>query len=257
MKHLSERLAVGAIFTVAVVAAFVCALGFEIYTATHAKAEGKSQWTGCYVGAGGGYSIFDSKTSVGAAGFGDFATVDGLAAEGVGLYAKTGCDVELVPKWVVGAFGDYDWQHNTDFSVNVLGAPGDIVKASLDSSWTVGGRAGYLVKPDALLYVLVGYTQAQVSDISFPAFPGATSLTVPDLKGIVYGGGIDVALGKGWFAQAEGRWANYDRKSIDVCGGCGEYVALDADVLSARVGLAYKFNFGEPAIPFTADHPLK
>jgi outer membrane immunogenic protein len=255
MKHLSERAAYAALFTLAILIAFVIAFTTDIIAA---KAAG-SQWTGCYVGAGGGYSMLDSKTSVGATGVGDYASVDGLAAEGVGLYAKAGCDVELLPKWVVGAFGDYDWQSNTDFSVNVLGAPGDLVKASLDSSWTVGGRAGYLVKPDALLYVLVGYTQAQMSDISFPAFPGTPSLNVPDLKGIVYGAGVDLALGKGWFAQAEGRWANYDRKQIDVCGGCGEYVALDADVLSARVGLAYKFNFNEREItvPFTAEKPLK
>jgi len=27
--------------------------------------------------------------------------------------------------------------------------------------------------------------------------------------------------------------------------------------LEARVGLGYKFNWSEPALPFSADHPLK
>jgi outer membrane immunogenic protein len=210
-----------------------------------AHAAGGSQWTGCYVGAGGAYSMADTKTSAEAGGV-SFVTVDGLGMQGVGLYGQVGCDVELMPRWVVGAWGDYTWDNNADFKVSAFGAPGDLLKASLKDSWGVGGRAGYLVTDKALVYVLAGYTQADLSNVT--GLMVMPSLSTPALKGYVLGAGVDLALRDGWFAEAQASYAKYDKANIDL--GGGDLIGLETDVLSARVGLQYKFNWTDvPAKP--------
>jgi len=68
-------------------------------------------WTGCYVGAGGGYGIWNQENTT----FidGPPRTLNGVTqiSGGRGWFgtAQVGCDYQFGSTWVVGAFADYDF----------------------------------------------------------------------------------------------------------------------------------------------------
>ena len=65
-------------------------------------------WTGCYVGAGGGYGMFDQESQLFVA-----AAPVGLSNDngGRGWFGtvQVGCDYQIGSNIVIGAFGDYDF----------------------------------------------------------------------------------------------------------------------------------------------------
>lgn len=253
---MSERVLQGAIWfalcTVAIVSAIVMT---PFIPQAHA-----GNWTGCYVGAGGGYTTATTDTKISQ---GPFAIdVDSLGYAGGSYSALGGCDLQVNAKVVLGAWAEWT-KADANFDVTVTGAPGSIVHTGLDTSWAVGGRAGYLIAPNALLYALAGYTQADTKDVSFPAFgPGTPALSVPTLDGYVIGAGSEFSLGNGFFLQAVYEFARYDGANIPLGAGVGAPVlSLDSDVQTARLGLTYKLNFDPPkavkdVVPYTPP-PLK
>jgi opacity protein-like surface antigen len=211
-------------------------------------------WTGCYVGAGGAYSGAHTDTSLDVAGVGSVLGVDGLGAQGEGLFGAVGCDLQLPnSKIVVGAFADYLWHNDTTFSV-YGGVPSvTILETSLDNAWSVGGRLGYAVTDGALVYGLVGYSRAQMDDITSPLAPGF-ALSIPDLSGYVFGGGTEIALGKGLFLQAQYSYTDYEKESIDL--GAPFSIGIDQDVQTFRTGLVWRFG-GSDVERLTGSAPLK
>lgn len=211
----------------------------------------QDRFTGCYAGVGGGYSMALTDTSVGVPGFG--VGVDGLGAQGASIAGLAGCDLKVAPRLVLGVWGDFTHDPDTTFAVTVTGAP-TILETSLENRWGLGGRLGWLVTPRAMAYVLAGYTQAETSDITSPAFP-AVSIAVPDLKGYVVGGGAEFDLDYGFFLQVQGTYADYRDENISLGGPVS--LGLDTDVLTARVALTYKLNFGSDLSGTPAFPPIK
>lgn len=189
-----------------------------------------ADWTGCYVGAHVGMS-----STVTTADFGGFATIDGFGTEGAAGGITAGCDKQI-DKVVVGVWGDYTW-HDQEFSIS---SPyvGALAALSLDDQWSIGGRAGYLVTPDALVYGLVGYTRASYGSLTSPAF--GASMSVPDFAGIIVGGGAELALGSGWSMDARYTYTKLDSETVDIG---GFPLGLDPSIHTVRVGAAYRFNF--------------
>src|SRR5689334_15946898 len=133
-------------------------------------------WTGCYVGAGGGYGFSTQQRQVinneGPLVFdGDNAELALNSDPGTVLYTDTvggrgwfgtvqgGCDYQFAnSNWVVGVFADGDWSDiKGDYQLfnNVFTG-----ERKLSSSWAVGGRIGWLVTPTLLSFVSGGYTRA-------------------------------------------------------------------------------------------------
>jgi outer membrane immunogenic protein len=213
------------------------ALALAWFYLSAARAEAGS-FTGCYGGAFVGYSAALSDTSLDHATAGELLSIDSLAASGASYGALAGCDVEVRSKLVIGVWADHTWSQ-AEFTVNALVAPGDVVNAGVDTSWAVGGRIGYVLVPGALVYIGAGYTQAELDDITFPAFgPGAPVLSVPTLDGYVLKGGAEVSLGSGLYLQTEASYADYDTADIKLGGPIS--LGLDVDELKARVGLIYR-----------------
>src|SRR5689334_21774895 len=210
-----------------------------------------TNWTGCYIGGGGGYGMYNQKREV-VAPYGNQAVTGN---NGVSSYAQAltapagaliypnetfggegwlatvqgGCDYQFAgSNFLIGAFADADW---TDIKGDrsLLG----VLRGSqtLNWSWAVGGRLGWLVTPSLLTYVSGGYTQADFSGTSY-AHSFATSaiaLTNPTstlavaingpgpqlalagrtLDGWFIGGGTEYALGfaPGLFWKTEYRYA--------------------------------------------------
>jgi outer membrane immunogenic protein len=215
-----------------------------------------ANWTGCYVKAGGGYgmwnqeSIFDSgpNSSSGlspattSGGRGWFGTVGG------------GCDVQFGGRWVIGAFADYDLADIKGDYINVnLGWAGS---EKLRSSSAVGGRLGWLVRPEILTYVSGGYTQARFSrvDLFFvpfnPPFDEGAHLPATTYSGWFLGGGTEFMVIPGWFVRSEYRYARYDDKLVPMLVSAtgaplfGRGTFNEKFVQTIRTELVWKWNWG-------------
>jgi opacity protein-like surface antigen len=122
---------------------------------------------------------------------------------------------------------------------------------STDLSVSVGGRIGWLANPGTLLYVLAGYTHADLGDAqvkvgipdpsdligvllggppgSSPFANSPTSLLVKlssSLDGFSLGGGGEAKIGGPWFVKLEYRWTHLEggsgRASSNVSQCCFE-----------------------------------
>ena len=217
-------------------------------TTSQAKA---TEWTGCYVGAGLGYSstVTDAELGLGPAAL----TIDGLGADGAQYGVLAGCDVRM-DRIVVGLMGDYTWHEDSEFDIGIS-APGfssSIASMSIEDEWTIAARAGFLITPDVLAYGLVGYTEASTSDLDIDI--ASVSFDGTDPSGIVWGAGMEASLGNGWFVRGEYRYSDFDEETVDLIPGFVD-LDLDSDVQSGRVAVTYKFS---TASPFTAQsEPLK
>lgn len=220
-------------------------------------------WTGCYVGAGGGYGMFDQR----------HRTLDPLGVPvtagetdtgGKGWFGtvQVGCDYQFADRWVIGAFADYDFgsikgnlQPTGIAGVGGLGIYGE---EKMKSAWGAGGRVGYLVFPKLLAYVGAGYTEARFDGVAFSNLlnnaPTIVTLAPQTYKGWFlatgYEYGIDFLPGLFW--KTEYRYSSYDRERPLFTGvaiaGAGPALPFSEesrkDVQTIRSELVYRFNFG-------------
>ncbi len=160
-----------------------------------------------------------------------------------------GCDVQIAKTGlVIGAYAGYTKFYNVDWNLNILPATAAVnFSTALDNAWAIGARGGILVRPNVLAYVKVGYTQAEMASVAGfvggVVLPGA--LSFPRFHGYEVGGGLEAALGGGWSLIAEATYAMYDAQSLAICAGCGVNLRVEPNTLEARIGAAYRFNFGQ------------
>ena len=223
-----------------------------------------ANWTGCYIGGGGGYGLWNQentlyddttfpRTQVTATttggGRGYFGTVGG------------GCDYQFpVGSWnfVVGAFGDYDFasiKGNPNFALVAYG------QEKLSSQWSVGGRVGALITPNLLTYFSAGYTEAhynQVNLLSAIAPIGAplgAYFGSQNYSGYFLGAGDEYALSflPGLFWKTEYRFSDLDDRTnpirfVATGGPTGFSVDSHKYVHTVRSELVYRFNWGGPVV---------
>lgn len=132
------------------------------------------------------------------------AGLDGIGGEGIFGTVGVAADYQIHQRVVIGAFFDYDFAKlDTDLNLSVpgLGGLNATGKISLDNMWTIGGCVGVLLSPDTLWYALVGYTQADVSDLDI-SITGPASVNlgigVPKFSGYTFGGGVETMLAPNW-----------------------------------------------------------
>ena len=164
-------------------------------------------WTGCYVGGGGGYGLWNQENT----GFIDgpprvpFTATTTAGGRGYLGTVGGGCDYQFpVGGWnfVVGAFGDYDWS-SIKGHLNPPAAIGLVGDEKMSSAWSVGGRVGWVVLPSFLTYFTAGYTQATFdrTNLSVAFGPPFFPLGVPTSAF------IDKKTYKGWFLGAGDEYA--------------------------------------------------
>jgi outer membrane immunogenic protein len=217
-------------------------------------------WTGCYIGAGGGYGMWNQENQTVSAVTGaalDVVTTNG----GRGWFgtAQVGCDYQFAGSWVIGAFGDWDFGRlRGQMTSTALGINGD---EDLKWSWAAGGRIGYVIMPQLLGYISGGYTQARFSSVSF--FGAVTGLaTVPALSvneqtydGWFIGSGYEYGLNfilPGLFWKTEYRFASYNNnndnnnRNVVLVAGVPGTTAINSEkwVQTIRSELVWRFNFG-------------
>src|ERR1700753_834452 len=110
-------------------------------------------WTGCYVGGGGGYAMWNQNSFVQNAAGQAVTASQSNGGNGWFGQGQVGCDYQFTAplfgtQTVIGAFGDYEGgsiQGSNSF-------PGVTGQEKETSTWSVGGRAGVLVSPRFLTY---------------------------------------------------------------------------------------------------------
>jgi outer membrane immunogenic protein len=189
-------------------------------------------WTGCYIGAGGGYGMYNQDVS------NSFFGPETLTLGGRGWFgtAQVGCDYQVMPSIVIGAFGDWDFG-----SIKGTSIFGD---EKLSWSWAAGGRIGWVALPNLLAYVSGGYTEAHFDQINLDASDYIPATTY---KGWFLGSGYEYGLGfmPGLFWKTEYRFADYQAQTLPlVClGGCSDTFDSHKYVQTIRSELVYRFNW--------------
>jgi outer membrane immunogenic protein len=176
-------------------------------------------WTGCYVGGGGGYAFWQQDSFLTAGGT---AITSSQSSGGKGWFGQgqVGCDYQFTAplfgvQTVIGAFGDFAGGSITGTSnASVLSGP-----EKESSTWAVGGRAGVLVTPRFLTYFDGGYTQARFDGVNYTSnvlgvpLGGTVSLAAQTYNGWFIGSGFEYAfdwLGmSGLFLKTEFRYSQY------------------------------------------------
>jgi outer membrane immunogenic protein len=225
-------------------------------------------WTGCYVGGGGGYGLWNQDNTTYNVTTVPRTQVTGTTTAGGRGYFGTvqgGCDYQFGLggfNLVIGAFGDYDWDSlkgNQD--VSLLGAYG---REKMSSQWSVGGRVGWVVTPNLLTYFSAGYTEAHFDSVTLlnnfaalgpigaPLNPGLF-IGSRNYQGYFIGAGDEYALNflPGLFWKTEYRFSDLDTRTNSVrFVGTNALTGFQIDshkfVHTVRSELVYRFNWGGP-----------
>lgn len=224
-----------------------------------------ANWSGFYAfgGAGGGLWNADS---------------DAVVAPGFPVANPIARDIRLGGRGWFGTVGvGYDWQFNATWVAGVFadGQFGDIRGSlanvflsdtegteKLRTSYAAGVRLGYLVAPNVLSYVNVGYSGSEWSGTTMSVLaPGRPAfLSTPAFRrdGWFVGGGVENSLNilgvtaPGWFMKTEYRSAFYDRISLPenlLPGNPGPFfpfsgvtASFNPWVQTISASLVYRFN---------------
>ena len=140
-------------------------------------------WTGCYVGGGLGYGMYNVESDEVVAATGAFSRAQGTSG-GRGYFGnvQAGCDYQFGGNWVVGAFGDYSFMNVNGDHIGVPVTTG-VGNLKQDSAWAVGGRIGYLVTPSFLSYFSGGWTEDEIQSSQLQQFRHAVATTVNRSRG--------------------------------------------------------------------------
>ncbi|MEQ1525031.1 MAG: outer membrane beta-barrel protein, partial [Aestuariivirga sp.] len=168
-------------------------------------------WTGFYMGAGGGGSFMLSALeldddNIARESWSDDAGV----AQGFGTI-DLGADYQFDSNFLIGAVGNFDFGAGTDLgSLPTMGSP--IAEWEAGNSWGIGARAGFLASPRTLIYGVGGFTQLEVSTDLF-AGTGAATSDDEWTSGYFVGAGVETLLTDKLSVKLEYRFSRYDEVS--------------------------------------------
>ncbi|MDE2378449.1 porin family protein [Bradyrhizobium sp.] len=241
--------------------AFAADMAPRAYTKAPAPVVAAVNWTGCFIGAGGGAAVTNNDHN-------EYITATGVAASpnlntgarGWFGTVQGGCDYQFAgTNWVVGGFADYDFMDiHGDIGYDGTNAVMFTGTQKQDWQWAAGLRVGYLVLPQLLTYVSGGYTQAHWKDTTLTQFGSGIQANLPGSTkgGWFIGTGDEYALTSflpGLFWKTEYRYSEFDRANVNptfIPGGAltGRSVTEKFREHSVRSELVYRFNWGGPVV---------
>jgi outer membrane immunogenic protein len=224
-------------------------------------------WTGCYVGGGGGYAFWQQDSFVVTPGGVPFTASQSNGGKGWFGQGQVGCDYQFrlsLPLFtffssevVIGAFSDIEGG-----SINGSSSfPGFTGSERQSSTWAVGGRAGVPVTPRFLTYVDGGFTQARFDGVNYNfAFagggPSGLGLAAQTYNGWFIGSGFEYAFTwlpiNGLFLKTEFRYSQYGGNNgvnVPLTGGVGGIPVTGASLNSQKATefisteLVWRFNW--------------
>jgi outer membrane immunogenic protein len=183
-------------------------------------------WTGCYLGAGGGYGMWNDDY------WASTVPIPTSTAGGRGWFGRgtAGCDYQFSfnPGFanldvVAGVFGDGDI--GSLYTRTALDFAGVTAPEKETGEWAVGGRVGLLVTPRFLPYTTFGYTQAHFDQLNFTTTAGAPfgSIAATTYNGYFLGTGFEYAFAflPGFFLKTEYRFSSFDTAHLGIVPAAG------------------------------------
>lgn len=221
-------------------------------------------WTGCYVGAGGGYGLYDIETQQ-VTTPGNIAINRPFDQGGRGWIGtlQAGCDYQFPAgssQFVIGAFGDYNFSDIRGEFTGNGGAVGLVSNTEkVDWYWNAGARLGWLVNPQTLTYFSAGWAQAHRTGLNtylgVAGAPTGIGLRGGTSNGWFLGSGIEHQIG--WIPnltwKTEYRFSEFDRRDtpefVTATGLASGTVSRDRMYTHAVTStLSYRFNWGGTAV---------
>lgn len=216
-----------------------------------AAAEGFN-WSGFYAGFGVGAGAVVHKLST--------PLVPGLSFNGIGGegffgQATIGYDHMMTERMLIGVFADGRFG-NIGTSLEVPALLGLDASINATYGFDVGLRAGYLVTPNTLAYVLGGYSWQKFKLDANP-FPFTYDWSS---GGYVIGAGFEAALRGNWTLTGEYRYSRYAAHDIIAgLGGPGGILDVTPSTHTFMMGLNYRpgahngggASFAAPAYDWT------
>jgi outer membrane immunogenic protein len=225
-----------------------------------------SSWTSAYLGLGGGYAVANNTL-----GLSDRLEPDPgslfhagipLGHDGGFLAGTIGYDYQISPMFVIGAFGDADYTRLKQSNSLSLSLGSDEIHAGTSTEFKdmfmIGGRLGYLVRPDTMLFVSGGYANVRADDtnLSLGASSGgfdlgggsAVLIGGKRFDGGFIGGGIETRLTDSLSLKAEYRYVDLNSETVTLLPNelpeINELVAakFDPDIQMGRLSINYRFG---------------
>jgi outer membrane immunogenic protein len=223
-----------------------------------ADAEPVVVWSGFYLQGQGGYGksqhnlTVQSYDSSGTSdvGFVDILGLDGIGGDGFIGGGRLGYDLAM-GRFLVGVFGEYNWS-NIETELSLSGFPGSpTYTLEKENEWSVGARAGVIVAPRTLAYILAAYTETDYTINGPGVVAGRGYATEQTLQGFTVGAGAEYALAGNVFLGLEGTYTFYDEAewanscSSTSCGRGDGRIEAETDELKVMGTLKIKLN-GDP-----------
>lgn len=197
-------------------------------------ASAQSAFDGAYAGVNVGYDWMQpqARTVGGNHGAG---TTDGFVAGTFAGYGWTFAIPEVAAnRFYLGGEAEASL-YTADTDRDILGQ----ASAAPDYSAGLSVRAGYLVTPETLGYVRVGWEHTGVSLTSNPIAPGLKGVQdYAGFDGVRAGGGVDYALSEHLFARVEYTYTGYFRTNVHSLGSAAAFEPNDHQM---HVGFGYRF----------------
>lgn len=156
------------------------------------------------------------------------ALTSGEDSDGVVYGGAVGYDA-AVGGILLGAEGEFTESSIKGEQGNLL-VSGDSARVTLGRDLYVGGRVGFPLSPDTLLYGKAGYTNARIN--TRYTVGATTARDKADADGLRLGAGIEQKIGAQTYVKAEYRYSNY--KEIDD-------FDIDADRHQVLAGVGVRF----------------
>jgi outer membrane immunogenic protein len=196
-------------------------------------------WTGCYLGANGGYGRVHKDWYFIGADEGSNTFRGGLVGGQIGCDYQTG-------NFVFGAQGMFDWasmdashlyKDNTNYTDD----------SKVSALATLTGRIGYLVQPAALLYIKGGaaWVRDTFTDSCPVAYhPNCLFVAKVTRSGWTVGGGLEYLLQQNWSIFAEYNYMDFGRRDEALSNSVGLVYTpeIKQNVQTIQVGLNYRFG---------------
>lgn len=206
--------------------------GYGGYKGAAPAAPGRSIWEGFHVGGHAGWVDTDygiSQVSPASPLVTGDDNADGFIG---GIVYGTSWQFN---QWVLGTDSDFSWS-DADTGPNTA-ANGLSASAEVEWSSSSRVRAGYLVRPNLLVYGTLGVAFADV-EVSGGLIAGDDD---ERLTGFQYGGGVETTFNSRWFARAEYLHTDYGDDDFLETGGGLLNVDMETDVVRGAVG--YRFGW--------------
>jgi outer membrane immunogenic protein len=214
-------------------------------------------WTGFYVGGGGGYGLWTADTTTVNPVTGICVLCINQTEGGRGYFGTVGAgyDRQFNEKWVAGVFAD--GQFGSIRGTIQDQTPTIAGRLSNQTNWAAGVRVGYLVTPNVFSYVNGGYSGASFSGATMvdtnTAIPTGTFTPSFHRDGWFLGGGVENQLwNSNWFMKTEYRVAEYGRITLPdrnpVTGAFFDSITFKPYVQTVSTQMIYRFNWAGPVV---------